>query len=222
MLSKLRTLFLPSKPIETKGQNNSLKNSKTAIRYMNDALFVSNLGSILLSYRKHIKEPSDKISVFHDLMKTDLNTLLFAIFFIGFTIKAYLDDNKILRCEEAKGDCSSVYSQKYTYYLFFSIFTWSLYTISGFHIASSYQNASLFFILSLTVNSTYIVLKLVISIKEKKGDAEKTNKRNSHLVFLCFNILYVVTLIEMRKTRTNIHIVDVMSFSCYSLVRLLH
>ena len=170
--------------IKNSAQNTAAKPAitppKTAARYLNDTLFASNFGSVLVSLVNFSKD--DKIS--NKLPGTGV--ILFAIFFVLFRLKSYLDDNaSFMKKEENVSNNKGKPSVWQKWSLTVSICSWLLYSISGFFIFTNPMRSYLFLGLSFIIFSIWIVVNFWWNKKEEE---------NNHWVFLNANLAYMLVL----------------------------
>lgn len=169
---------------------------KRAARFINDTLFVSNFGSILVGVSKY-----DSTRGFPDFI-----TVVFALFFLLFRIKTYLDDNDSLIKTEIKlnptGSEALLPNASQKTSLIISFISWIFYSISGFYVFINLINALFFLSISLIV----FILWILINYKKLKDEPNQKN-------YLWFNIGYLLCivplLIQMEWYTINIPCMEV-------------
>lgn len=174
--------------------------SKTTIRYINDTLFASNFGSILVSLVNFSNEMKTKGN--GEITYPSGQVLMFGLFFIIFRVKAYLDDNNSLIKKESqvklnpKGEPNA--REKISFIV--SFVSWISYSVSGYFIFTNSDYSHLFFLSSLVIFSIWIIVSFIMDIKFKKrsggtkvGDAEKEvdAEKGNHLIYFLANLFYI-------------------------------
>lgn len=160
---------------------------KRAARFINDTLFVSNFGSILVSITRYGGEGFPHLS-----------TILFALFFLLFRIKTYLDDNASLIKTEAElyKDIANPKppnsAQKLS--LIVSFISWIFYSISGFFVFTHLLSAYFFLGISLLIFMIWILVR-----KKEKGEQDEAEKKevSRQKMYFWFNLGYLICLIPL-------------------------
>ncbi|NMH26462.1 hypothetical protein [Flavobacterium silvaticum] len=182
--------------------------SKSAFRYLNDTLFVSNFGSILVSLTKL------SIDEHKDVVCPEIETILFAIFFIFFRVKSYLDDNHSLKEKERiLLEKEEFPNTEYKIYFIIAILTWLSITVSGYFIFINKIYAFYFFGLSLIIFTIWIlVVNTIRPVKIEKIESLDNETKLRLEYFYPFRLHY--NLIEPQKNRLTYLILNI----CYLLV----
>lgn len=169
--------------------------SKSAFRYLNDTLFVSNFGSILVSLTKLNIDEHKSVAC------PEIEIILFAIFFIFFRVKSYLDDNHSLKEKERilleKKEFPNV---EYKAYFVVAILTWLSITVSGYFIFINPTYAYYFFGLSLSIFTLWILfVNTIRAVKLEK--VKNLDKQKEILIKYFFPFRLHYNLIEPGKNR---------------------
>lgn len=148
---------------------------KTAIRFLNDTLFISNIGSVLVSISRIDTLPSYTWTMAAQVA-----------FFILFRIKAYLDDNDSLI--KSENDVNAGANGKVTWVEVFSamqmILGWFFYTTSGYFFFTDRGTAFLHLMVAFAIPTIWILVETLAARKMK----------NYHVPYFVTNVLYMCLL----------------------------
>ncbi|HNR19087.1 MAG TPA: hypothetical protein PKN75_08620 [Bacteroidia bacterium] len=166
---------------------------KTTSRYIHDTLFASNIGSVLVSLVNFSNKNSDYLV---DAFNSNKPLLVYALFFIVFRIKAYLDDNAsfILKEQAATGGVSGTDKAGFVVFLI----SWLFYSVSGFFLFTQPPLSFLFLILALIVFNLWIAFCSIFYPNNKNKEGTSSNdKKSNHSVYFTTNLFYIIALLPL-------------------------
>ncbi len=151
---------------------------KSAARYINDTLFASNIGSVLISFNFN----KDKIN-------WSFNLICLIAFFIFFRVKAFLDDNYQIILNENLNEKNDVGNlERFNFVI--SIICWFSFSLGGFFI---FGNSIITVMILFSFLFVFLLFMLILKIANFKTNG-------FHNWFIIANFIYLIIFIFLSNS----------------------